>query len=297
MRRLPACCPTACANRPFPGLTPTYTNASATLTPMLPQAPWPTSSATSTWGQAPAPSSLAAAATAARTQVGGWPGGCSAAVITPCCVVFAPSGHLSRASPPCSAATAATHAPPTPCAGRGTTFWNLYLSEKRAVQLPECGWGPLLNFIGSFGGGQVGGQWGGFSKGMPALLHTSKTAEHPAFMMYLNQPAAATARIAARPSVPGVVLAGGAAGRGAAPRPARRPSGRAQAAGGPGICRQALNYPVVNVTLATLHLAILDAAAPPPLDRPPPRAVPCWALPRSPVPGGLPASPRSPPGI
>ena len=45
--------------------------------------------------------------------------------------------------------------------GRGATFWNLYLSDQRAVLLPECGYGPLLNFVGKFGGSQVGAWVGG----------------------------------------------------------------------------------------------------------------------------------------
>lgn len=48
---------------------------------------------------------------------------------------------------------AATHSVPWTClhlllAGANTTWWNVYASGFKATQLPECQFGPFLNFFG-----------------------------------------------------------------------------------------------------------------------------------------------------
>ena len=177
-----------------------------------------------------------------------------------------PGNQLPPAPPP--------PPPPTPlgppAAGRGSTFWNLYRPQQQeAVQLPECGFGPLLNFVGAFGGSKVGGEggrvgrlegwlgvcgrvsgWlggyakGGWRAGQPCFASTA-ACQHG------NAVEAASIRRGPKmavplccplspplpppsPAVPGFWVAGGGAGPGAAARPARRPGGGAAAAGGPG---------------------------------------------------------------
>lgn len=44
--------------------------------------------------------------------------------------------------------------PRTP-AGRGNTYWNLTSRSGAPLQLPTCGFGPLLNFVGNFAGDKV----------------------------------------------------------------------------------------------------------------------------------------------
>ena len=57
-----------------------------------------------------------------------------------------------RAAWAASSRTAAANrplpAPPAPPAAANNTWWNIYSSEGTQLNLPDCSYGPLLNFVG-----------------------------------------------------------------------------------------------------------------------------------------------------
>jgi hypothetical protein len=53
--------------------------------------------------------------------------------------------------------------------GRGNTYWNLKRDSGGPLLLPDCDFGPLLNFVGAFGGNGVSAGLGwGWRWGLPS---------------------------------------------------------------------------------------------------------------------------------
>lgn len=100
------------------------------------------------WGWGPAPSRAAAPPAREHTQVGARPGGSTfphgslgLRPLIRCCPCMWPRPVAS--AHPFLLSTAAAN----------NTWWNIYASSRPTASLaiPDCGYGPLLNYVGGFG--------------------------------------------------------------------------------------------------------------------------------------------------